>query len=336
VSSFGKLVVTGRDAVRLLQRVCANDVDVEPGRVVYTQWLNEWGGIEADVTVTRTSETELLVLTAAACLVRDRDWLLRHVDPGEHVTVADGSASLAMVTVMGPESRRLLQPLTDADLSDDAFAFGTSKEIDLGCVFVRATRITYVGELGWELLVPAESAVHVYSVLTEAGRPLGMRHAGYHALSSLRMEKAYRSYGHDIGPLDTPLEAGLAFAVAWDKPGGFIGRDALVAARESGPPSRRLVQFVLDDPCACPYHDEPIYRDGVLVGRVGSAMHGYTVGRPIALGYVDAAALVGAGQPVDRGWFETGPYELEIGCERYGARGSLTPCYDPKSERVRG
>jgi 4-methylaminobutanoate oxidase (formaldehyde-forming) len=336
VSSFGKLVVAGRDAIRLLQRVCANDVDVEPGRVVYTQWLNEWGGIEADVTVTRTSETELLVLTAAACLVRDRDWLLRHVDPGEHVTVADGSASLAMVTVMGPESRRLLQPLTDADLSDDAFAFGTSKEIDLGCVFVRATRITYVGELGWELLVPAESAVHVYSVLTEAGRPLGMRHAGYHALSSLRMEKAYRSYGHDIGPLDTPLEAGLAFAVAWDKPGGFIGRDALLAARESGPPSRRLVQFVLDDPCACPYHDEPIYRDGVLVGRVGSAMHGYTVGRPIALGYVDAAALVGAGQPVDRGWFEAGPYELEIGCERYGARGSLTPCYDPKSERVRG
>jgi glycine cleavage system aminomethyltransferase T/glycine/D-amino acid oxidase-like deaminating enzyme len=334
VSSFGKLRVIGRDVARLLQRVCANDVDVEPGRVVYTQWLNDWGGIEADVTVTRVSEEEYLVLTAAACLVRDQDWLRRHVAPDEQVVVVDASASLAMMTVMGPESRRLLQPLTDADLSNDAFAFATSRSIDLGHVFVRATRLTFVGELGWELLVPAESAPHVYAVLADAGSSFGMRHAGYHALNSLRMEKAYRSFGHDLGPLDTPLEAGLGFAVAWDKPGSFIGRDALLAARTAVPPARRLLQFVLDDPAACPYHDEPIYRDGTLVGRAGSSAFGYTVNRPVLLGYVDAAPIVGEGQPVERAWFEAGSYEIEIGCERISARASLTPCYDPKSERV--
>jgi len=334
VSSFGKLLVVGRDATAVLQRVSANDVDVEFGRVVYTQWLNAWGGIESDVTVTRVSETEYLVLTAAACVVRDRDWLRRHVAPDEHAAVVDVSASLAMLTVMGPESRRLLQPLTDVSLDNDDFAFSTSKEIDLGHVLVRATRLTYVGELGWEFLVPAESAVHVYRVLAEVVSGAGGRHAGYHALNTLRMEKAYRSFGHDIGPLDTPLEAGLGFAVAWDKPGGFVGRDALCAARDE-PPSRRLVQFLLDDVAACPYHDEPIYRDGVLVGRVGSAAFGYTVGRPVVLGYVDAAAVLGAKTRVERAWFESDLYEIEIGCERTTARASLTPCYDPKSERIR-
>jgi heterotetrameric sarcosine oxidase gamma subunit len=335
LSSFGKLRVIGSDATRLLQRVCANDIDVEPDRVVYTQWLNEWGGIEADVTVTRVSGAEYLVLTAAACVVRDQGWLVRHVAPDEQVVVVDVSGSLAMVTVMGPESRRLLQALTDVDLSNDAFPFGTSRRIDLGYVFVRATRLTYVGELGWEFLIPAESAAHVYGVLTDAGSSFAMRHAGYHALNSLRMEKAYRSFGHDIGPRDTPLEAGLGFAVAWDKQGGFVGRDALLAAREAGPPTRRLLQFVLDDPDARPYHDEPIYREGSLVGRVSSAAFGYTVNRPVVLGYVDATAICGAGERVERAWFEALPYEIEIGCERCSATASLAPCYDPTSRRVR-
>lgn len=335
VSSFGKLRVLGPDAVTVLQRISANDVDTEPGRVVYTQWLNPWAGIEADVTITRVAEDEYLVLTAAATVVRDLDWLGRHVGPNDRVVVVDASGSLAMLTVMGPESRRLLQPLTDADLSNDAFAFATSRWIDLAEVFVRATRLTYVGELGWELLVPAESAVHVYEALTEAGVALGLRHAGYYALNSLRVEKAYRSFGHDIGPLDTPLEAGLGFAVAWDKPGGFVGRDALLVAKDAGAPARRLVQLLFDDPAAYCYHDEPIYRDGHLVGRVSSAAFGHTLGRGVALGYVDARAVLGNGAPVERGWFEAGPYEVEIGGERYSARTSLTPLYDPKSERVR-
>ena len=233
-SSFGKLLVQGRDALALLQRVSAGDVAVEPGRIVYTQWLNAHGGIESDVTVTRLDETRFLVLSGPATLARDRDWLERSIAPGEFAVVTDISAAFAMIGVMGPNSRLLLQSLTDEGLSDEAFPFGTSREIDLGCGFVRATRITYVGELGWELLVPADLAAHVYDTLVSAGGGYGLRHAGYHALDSLRMEKAYRSWGHDISGGDTPLEAGLSFAVAWDKPGGFTGRDALLRVKEAG------------------------------------------------------------------------------------------------------
>ncbi|HLH47526.1 MAG TPA: FAD-dependent oxidoreductase [Acidimicrobiales bacterium] len=335
VSSFGKLLVVGSGAQRLLQRVSVADLDVAPGRIVYTQWCNRWGGIEADLTVTRLSGSEWLVLTAAGCVVRDADWLRRHVEPGEEVSVVDISPSMAMLPVMGPSSRRLLQRLTDADLSTEAFPFGSSRMIDLGFVMVRATRITYVGELGWELLVPADMAVHVYDTLVSAGADLGMRPAGYRALDTLRLEKGYRSWGHDVGPHDTPMEAGLRFVVAWDKPGGFIGRDALTAAREAGPPRRRLVHLAFEDPAALPLHDEPVYRGGHLVGRVTSSGFGYTLGVPVALAWVSADPLVGAGERVDRAWWEAEPYEVEVACERFAARGSLAPLYDPKSERVR-
>jgi len=327
-SSFGKLLVQGRDALALLQRVCAGDVAVEPGRIVYTQWLNAHGGIEADVTVTRLDETRFLVLSGPATLARDRDWLERGIAAGEFAVVTDISTSLAMIPVMGPSSRMLLQSLTDADLSDAAFPFGTSREIDLGCGFVRATRITYVGELGWELLIPADLAVHVYDTLVAAGAGFGLRPAGYHALDSLRMEKAYRSWGHDISGGDTPLEAGLGFAVAWDKP-GFTGRDALLRLREAGV-SRRLVQFALADPDALAYHDEPVYRDGALVGRVSSAAYGHTLGRCVALGYVTAPE---PGTPP--AWYRSGTYEIEIAGDRVGADASLRPLYDPGSERPR-
>ncbi len=219
--------------------------------------------------------------------------------------------------------------MTDADLSDAAFPFGTSREIDLGCGFVRATRITYVGELGWELLIPADLAGHVYDTLVSAGSGHGLRHAGYHALDSLRMEKAYRSWGHDISGGDTPLEAGLGFAVAWDKPGGFTGRDALLRLQEAGV-SRRLVQFALADPDAFAYHDEPVYRDGVLVGRVSSAAYGHTLGRTVALGYVTAPE---PGAPAS--WYQAGTYEIEIAGERVPADASLRPFYDPASQRPR-
>ena len=327
-SSFGKLLVQGADAEKVLQRVSANDVAVEPGRIVYTQWLNEWGGIEADVTVTRVSEQEFLVLSGPATIGRDTDWLRRHIGQGEFATVTDVTMAWAMISVMGPEARRMLQPLTDQDLSNDAFPFGTSQEIDLGYGYVRATRITYVGELGWELLVPAEFAGHVHDTLVEAGGT-GLRHAGYHALNSLRLEKAYRSWGHDIARRDTPLEAGLGFAVAWDKPGGFTGREALAQQREHGP-ARRLVQFALDDPDALAYHDEPVYRDGVLVGALSSAAYGHTLGRTVGLGYVTAP------EPgTERSWYTAGTYEIEIAAERVPARASLRPMYDPTSERPR-
>ena len=327
-SSFGKLLVQGADAEKVLQRVSANDVAVEPGRIVYTQWLNEWGGIEADVTVTRVSEQEFLVLSGPATISRDTDWLRRHIGPGEFATITDVTMAWAMISVMGPEARRTLQPLTDHDLSNEAFPFGTSQEIDLGYGYVRATRITYVGELGWELLIPAEFAGHIHDTLVKADGT-GLRHAGYHALNSLRLEKAYRSWGHDIARRDTPLEAGLGFAVAWDKPGGFIGREALAQQRERGP-ARRLVQFALDDPDALAYHDEPVYRDGVLAGALSSAAYGHTLGRTVGLGYVTAP------EPgTERSWYTAGTYEIEIAAERVPARASLRPMYDPASERPR-
>jgi 4-methylaminobutanoate oxidase (formaldehyde-forming) len=327
LSTYGKLLVQGRDATSVLQRVCANDIDVEEGRIVYTQWLNAYGGIEADLTVTRRGEDEYLVLTSPAATYRDLDWLRRALPGSGTATVADVSGTMAMIAVMGPESRRFLQPLTDADLTHSAFPFGTSRRIDLGLGFVWATRITYVGELGWELLVPYDVAVHVWDALREAGAAVDVRPVGYHALNSLRIEKAYRSWGHDISAGDTPLEAGLGFAVAWDKSDGFVGRDALLRHREAGV-RRRLVQLALEDPEPMLLHDEPIYRDDVLVGRVASTAYGHTLGRAVALGYVDAPE---PGLP--RSWYESGRYEVELATERHVARASLQPMYDPKSER---
>ena len=331
LSTYGKFLVQGPGATAALQQVCAADVDVASGRIVYTQWLNERGGIEADLTVTRLAEQEYLVLTAPASARRDLDWLRRALAGSDPTaTVADVSGNHALVAVMGPGSRRLLQGLTDADLSDTAFGFGASREIDLGLGFVRATRITYVGELGWELLVPHDLAVHVWDTLRDAGREVGLRPAGYHALNSLRLEKAYRSWGHDVSGGDTPLEAGLGFAVAWDKPGGFTGHEALLRQREAGV-RRRLVQFALEDPEPLLLHDEPVYRDGQLVGHVTSAAHGHTLGRPVALGWVEAPHA-----EVPRAWFEQGRYEVEVASRRYGAAASLRPMYDPKSERTKG
>ena len=330
LSSFGKILVQGRDAERVLQRISANDVGVEPGRIVYTQWCNQEGGIEADLTVTRLSDHEFLVMTAAATVPRELEWLRRNIEEDDHAFATDVGNAHAMLAIMGPRSRELLQPLTDAGLSNEGFPFGTSREIDLGYGFVRANRITYVGELGWELLIPADQAVHIYDTVVAAGAALGLRHAGYHALNSLRIEKAYRSWGHDIGWEDTPLEAGLGFAIAWDEGVGFIGRDALERQRDKGL-YRRLVQFALDDPEVLAHHNEPIYRDGVMVGRVSSAMYGHTLGRTVALGYVADAR----GEAVTPEWVDAGSYEIEVATRRHSARASLRPLYDPKSERVR-
>jgi 4-methylaminobutanoate oxidase (formaldehyde-forming) len=231
---------------------------------------------------------------------------------------------------MGPRSRELLAGLTDADLATEAFPFGSSREIDLGYALVRASRITYVGELGWELLVPAEMAVHVYDTIAEAGDAIGLRHYGYHALDSLRIEKAYRHWGHDITDEDTSLEAGLGFTHAWDKAGGFVGRDALIRQREAGL-RRRLVTFVLDDPEPLLYHNEPIWRDGTLVGKTTSGWYGHTIGRAIAMGYI---ADPGGG-PLDDEAVLGSRYELEIANERYPAMAALQPPYDPASLRPR-
>ena len=233
-----------------------------------------------------------------------------------------------MVSVMGPKARDLLQTLTPADLSNESFPFATSQEIELGYAKVRASRITYVGELGWELYIPTEFATGVYDTIFAAGEAFSLQHCGMHAMNSLRMEKAYRHWGHDIADEDTPLEAGLSFAVAWDKPGGFFGKEAMLEQRENGV-KKRLVQFALDDPEPLMYHNEPIWRNDEIVGYITSGMFGHAVGKSLGMGYVENE------DGVDTAYVNEGTYEIEVACERFPATASLRPFYDPKSERVK-
>jgi 4-methylaminobutanoate oxidase (formaldehyde-forming) len=328
-SSFAKFLVEGRDAERCLNEICAADVAVPIGKIVYTQWLNERGGIEADLTVTRETQDRYLVVTACATQVRDLAWLRRHIPSDAHAVAIDVSSALAVLGVMGPGSRRLLSSLSDADFTNEAFPFGTSQMVDLAYARVRASRITYVGELGWELYIPSEFAQSVYDEIVRAGEEHGLMVAGYHALNSLRLEKAYRHWGHDITDEDTPLEAGLGFAIAWSKPRGFIGRDALLRQKGEGV-RRRLVNFKLRSDQSLLYHNEPIWRNGKLVGRITSGMFGHTVGKPIAMGYVQ-----NDDGPATPDWINAGHYELEVAAERLGTDASLQPFYDPSSKRIR-
>jgi glycine cleavage system T protein len=328
-SSFAKFVLKGSDAARVLGRMCAGDVDVPVGRIVYTQWLNERGGIEADVTVTREAQDAYLIVSSCATQTRDFHWLTRSIAPTAQAVAVDVSSAYAVLGLMGPRSRELLATLSDTDLGTAAFPFATSRVIDLGYARVRASRITYVGELGYELYMPTEFAQSVYDVIVAGGQAFGLQLAGYHALNSLRIEKAYRHWGHDISDEDTPLEAGLQFAVAWDKPGGFVGREALLEQRAAGV-RRRLVALALERPDRLLYHNEPIWRDGQLVGRVCSGMFAHTIGAALALGYI--ARDDG---PADAAWIAAGRYQVEVAGERLAARVSLRPFYDPAGERVK-
>ncbi len=328
-SSFAKFVVQGPDAEAVLNRISANNMSVPVGKVVYTQWLNERGGIEADLTVTREALDRYLVVTAAATQTRDFSWLQRNIPADARATAVDVSSSMAVLGVMGPRSRELLSQLTEADMSPAAFPFGTSQIIDLGYARVRASRITYVGELGWELYIPTECAPGVFDALMQAAPSVGGRLAGYHALNSLRMEKGYRHWGHDISDEDTPLQSGLGFAVAMKKPGGFIGLEALQVQKEAGL-TRRLVQFALDDATALLYHNEPICRDGAIVGRISSGMFGHHLGKSLGMGYVECQTQGEAPEAILQG-----KYEIEVAGVRYSAQPSSAPLYDPSSARIK-
>ena len=248
LTHMSKLLVQGRDAEKVLNRICANNVAVPVGRIVYTQWLNERGTIEADLTVTRLAEDSYLLVLVDAAQTHVEAWLERHIPPEAHVFVTDVTSGYNIINVQGPKSRQLISGLTHADMSNEAFPYLTMQEIDMGYALVKALRVTYVGELGWELYVPTEFTLHVFDRLVEAGADVGLRHAGFQALNTLRLEKAYRDYGYDIDNTDTPLETGLGFAVAFDKPGGFIGKEALLRQKEDGMLKHRLVQFLLEDP----------------------------------------------------------------------------------------
>ncbi len=328
MSLMAKFLVQGRDAEQVLNLVCANDVAVPVGRVVYTQWLNQAGGIEADLTVTRLAEDRFLVVVTDLVHRRMAPWIERHAPDGAHVAVTDVTAGTTLMTVQGPRSRELLTRLTSADLSTPAFPYMSAREIDLHYARVLAMRVTYVGELGWELHVPADQALTVYDALMEAGTDLGYRNVGLGAMGSLRLEKAYRDYGLDIDNTDTPLDVGLGFAVAWDKPGGFVGREALLAARVPGPPKRRLVQVLVEDPEPILYGGEPVLRDGRWLGYVRAGAYGHTLGGAVGLAMLEDEAGLPAAAITDA------RLEVEIAGRRYPARASLRPMYDPDRLRV--
>src|SRR6266699_2532008 len=327
MSFMAKFLVQGRDAARELERISANQVAAEPGRITYTQWLNERGTLEADLTVTRLDDEQFFVVASDTAHRHAETWMRRHFGDA-HAFVTDVTSGYAQVNVQGPLSRDLMAAVTSADMSNDAFGFRTARYIDIGFARVLCIRITYLGELGYELHIPAEQAVAVYDRLVAAGEPLGLRHAGLKALSSLRMEKAYRDYGHDIDNTDTVLEAGLGFAVALDKPGGFIGREAVLAQKERGPLRRRLVQVLLKDPAPLLFHAEVVHRNGRPAGYIRSASYGFTVGGAVGL------AMIDAGEPIDQKYLDSGEWTVQIGDAVYPARASLRPLYDPASKRV--
>lgn len=329
-STFTKFLVEGRDALKVLETISANKIDVPVGKLVYTQWLNAQGGIEADLTITRLAENQFMVVSAAATQSRDLSYLRRHVEAADHCFLVDQTSALPMLGVMGPNARKLLQAVAPhTDFSNAAFPFGTSQMIEIGYAQVRASRITYVGELGWELYIPGEFAMHVYERLVAAGAEFGLRMAGMHAMNACRMEKGYRHWGDDISVEDTPLEAGLGFAVAWDKPYDFIGKEALLRQREQGVPKKRLLQFRLKNSDRLLYREEPIWVNAERAGSITSGMYGHRVDASLGMGYVRADV------PITAEWIAAQTFEIEIGWERYEAQAQLAPFYDAKGERTK-
>ncbi len=326
-SGFSKLVLKGRDAVGVLQRLCGNEVDVPVGQAVYTGMFNERGGFESDLTVIRVTATEYFIVTGSAQTLRDFDWITRNIQSAEQAELVDVTAAFSILGVMGPNSRALLSRVTDADLSNAAFPFLSAITIPIGPATVRAVRITYVGELGWELHGTTDQAALVYDTLMAAGKDLGAINAGHYAINSLRLEKGYRAWGADISPDDTPLEAGLAFAVAWNKKVSFIGRDALLKQKEAGV-NRRLVIFVLEDPAPVLWGSEPILRNGIAVGYTTSGAYGHTLGAAVGMGYVKSP-----GNATDE-FIKAGHYEINVNGTPCPAKAFLRPPYDAERKRI--
>ena len=325
MSSFGKLLVEGRDAERFLNFVCAADVSVPQGKIIYSQFLNERGGIEADVTVTRLSETAYLVVTPAATRLADQTWLARHSD-GYNVVIADMTSSEGVLAVMGQNSRKLLHRVTSSDLSNSANPFGTAQRIDIAAATARAHRISYVGELGWEIYISSDMAAYAFESIWEAGADLGLKLCGMHMMDSCRSEKAFRHFGHDITCEDHVLEAGLGFAVGIQKE-SFVGRDAVLRKRDEGL-RRRMLQFKLSDPLPLLYHNEPIIRDGEIVSHLTSGSYGHALKGAVGLGYVPCEGETSA-QILDSS------FEIEVAGARIPAAASARPMYDPTGARTK-
>jgi 4-methylaminobutanoate oxidase (formaldehyde-forming) len=325
MSSFGKIRVEGPDAEAFLNHVGGGDYSVPTGKIVYTQFLNDRGGIEADVTVTRLSETAYLVVTPAATRLADQTWMERH--KGDfNVVITDVTAGEGVLAVMGPKARDLMQAVSPNDFSNETNPFGTAQEIEMGMGLARVHRVSYVGELGWEIYIGADMAGHVFETLWEAGQDHGLKLCGMHMMDSCRIEKGFRHFGHDITCEDHVLEAGLGFAVKTTKP-AFIGRDAVLRKKDEGLKTR-MVQFRLTDPEPLVYHNEPVIRDGEIVGYLSSGNYGHHLGGAIGMGYVPCE-----GQTAEQ--VLASSYEIDVAGTRVKAEASLRPMYDPKAERVK-
>ncbi|MFM1847831.1 MAG: hypothetical protein RL417_1305 [Pseudomonadota bacterium] len=329
MSFMSKFLVQGRDAGRVLDYVSANKVNGQIGVITYTQWLNHHGKIEADLTVTKLEEDRFLVVVTDTMHRHAETWLKRHIPESAHAFVTDVTSGFAQLNVQGPRARELLQSLTTADLSNEAFPFRAAREIDIGFARVLCIRITYLGELGYELYIPAEQAVHVYDLIVEAGQRFELRHAGLKALSSLRMEKGYRDYGHDIDNTDDPFEAGLGFAVDLKRSEDFIGRAMAERSKANAPYKRRLAQLLVLDPTPLLFHAEVVFRNGAAVGYVRAGSYGHTLGGAVGL------FMIEAGEPINPAYIEQGAWEVEVAGKRYPARVSLKPLYDPEMQRIK-
>jgi 4-methylaminobutanoate oxidase (formaldehyde-forming) len=327
MSFMSKFLVQGRDAGRVLNHISANDVDGPGETITYTQWLNDRGKVEADLTVSKLADDRFFVVVTDTMHRHAETWMRRHTPEGAHAFAADVTSGYCQLNVQGPQSRALLQALTSVDLSNTAFPFRTAREIDIGYARVLCIRITYVGELGYELYIPAEQATHVYDRVVAAGEAVGLRHAGLKALASLRMEKGYRDYGHDIDNTDNAFETGLGFAVDLRKP-AFMGRDAALQQKAS-PLKRRLAQVLVKDPEPMLFHAEVVLRDGKPAGYVRAGSYGHTLGGAVGL------AMLEAGEPVTAAWLQAGRWEVDIAGTRYPAEASLKPLYDPDMKRIK-
>lgn len=328
MSLMAKFMVQGPEAARVLDRLSVSQIDRETGRLVYTQWLQPDGGIAADLTITRIGEEKFLVVTSDLIHRRVEPMVRRAMLPGEVVVVTEVTSGTTLLSVQGPKSRTLLSRLTDADLSSEAFPYLSARHIHIGYAPVLAIRVTYLGELGWELHIPAEYAAGVYGDLFAAGSDLGLRAVGLAAMSSLRLEKGYRDIGVDIDNTDNPIEAGLAFTIAWDKPGGFVGREALQEFKAGGPPRNRIVSLFIDDPRADLFGNEPVMADGRWVGYVRAAAYGYTLGGPVGLAQVSREGGVTAS------WLRETPFTVHTPSGELKARLQFAPFYDPERLRI--
>ncbi|HEY2793436.1 MAG TPA: FAD-dependent oxidoreductase [Micromonosporaceae bacterium] len=335
MSFMSKFLVQGRDAGRELDYLSGGAVNAESGRITYTQWLNDDGKLEADLTVTKLADDKFWVVASdTAHRHAETRMRRRFEETGAHACVTDVTGAYAQINIQGPRSRELMSLVTDFDMSNEAFPFRDAHEIAIGFARVLCIRITYLGELGYELYIPAEQAVHVYDRLVAAGEQVGLVHAGLKALASLRMEKGYRDYGHDIDNTDTVIEAGLGFAVAWDKPGGFVGREPALAQKERGIPTKRLLQVLVNDPEPLLFHAEVVRRDGVPVGYIRAASYGHTLGGSVGLAMIDTA-LAGEAQPLNLAWIEAGEWTVEIADGIHPATVSIRPLFDPTNEKIK-